>query len=111
MKTHSLVGNRSKTLRLGVTVGSDPSLELGRDRTNPRITAYFRATNNKIFQASSNVGTATFQAFTATPFSDTFVSAPAAVGGQLGTDPAHMVFAKKSGSNALFFTGTNLNVQ
>jgi len=92
-------------------VSSDPSLELGRDRTNPRITLYFRATDNRIFQASSNVGSSTFETFTAIPFTDTFVSAPAAVGGELGTDPAHMVFAKKSGSDALFFTATNLTVQ
>jgi hypothetical protein len=92
-------------------VNSDPSLELGRDRMNPRITLYYRGVNGQMFQASSNVGSSTFETFTAIPFTDVLVTAPAAIGGVLGTDPSHMVFAKKSGSDALWFAGTNLNVQ
>lgn len=92
----------------GATVSSDPSLELGRDRT--LRTAYFRASNGRIFQGTSNRGSTTFGPFSAIG-TDTLTGAPAAVGGQLGGDPAHMVFAKKSGSNALWNAFTNLTVQ
>lgn len=92
----------------GVTVASDPSIELGRDRT--RRTAYFRASNNRIYQGTSPRGSTTFGTFSAIG-TDTFTGAPAAVGGQLGGDPAHQVFAKKSGSDALWNAFTNLTVQ
>jgi len=48
------------------------------------------------------------------PFSaigtDTFVTAPSAVGGNLGTDPYHMVYAKKTGSSNIWFAGTGIGV-
>lgn len=96
------------------TIVSDPSIEIGRDRGSStfRYTVYVRAQDGKIWQASTNPGTTTFQSFVKIPWTDTLTEGPFAIGGNLGGDSAHVVFAKKSGSgNNLFQTATVPNVE
>jgi len=100
----------SISLPTGVTPASDLSMEIGKDRT--RITGYFRATTGRIYQASATIG----QSFA--PFavmfsnSDTFTDGPAATGGELFVDPAHMVFAKKTNeSNDIRFAQSGQGIE
>jgi hypothetical protein len=94
------------------TIVSDPSIEIGRDRSSAfRYTVHVRAKDGKVWQASTNPGTITFQSFVKIPWSDTLTEGPFAIGGNLGGDSAHVVFAKKSGSNNLFMTASVPNVE
>jgi hypothetical protein len=94
------------------TIVSDPSIELSRDRSLSafRYTVYVRAQDGKVWQSSTNPGTTTFQSFVKIPWSDTLAEGPFAIGGNLGGDSAHVVFAKKPGSNNLYMTASVPNV-
>ena len=94
------------------TIVSDPSIEIGRDRSSMfRYTVYVRAQDGKVWQASTNPGTTTFQSFVKIPWSEVLSDGPLAIGGNLGGDSAHVVFAKKSGSDNLFMTASVPNVE
>jgi hypothetical protein len=80
------------TLPFGVTPASDLSMEIGGDRT--QLTAYFRATIGRIYQSTATIDASTLRLMFSN--SDTFSDGPAATGGALFVDPAHMVFAKKT---------------
>jgi hypothetical protein len=102
------------TTALGATnpILSDPSIEVGRDRSSTfRYTVYVRASDGKVWQSSTNLGTTTFQSFVQIPFNDVFVEGPFAIGGNLGGDSAHVVFAKGWGSDNIFMTASVPNVE
>ena len=86
-------------------------MEIGADRSSTfRYTAYLRSGNGPIYEASTNPGTTTFQTFT-TVYTDPFTEGPAAIGGNLGADSTHIVFAKGWGSDQLLFTATVPGIQ
>jgi hypothetical protein len=90
-----------------LSVASDVSLEANGAKT--QITAYFRATDNRIYQSTHVLGSTTWETFKAIG-SDKFVGNPNGVGGSLGTDPTHMVYAKKEDSNEIWLIGTKIGV-
>lgn len=120
------------SLPSGVTVASDLALEVGRQGRGAngpgippsRVTAYFRgtkvvngSTDSRVYQASANVSFTSpyvWQSFTALQFpaaADIQVAdSPAAAGGYLGTDGAHSVIAKRSGTNQLYVVQSHQTV-